>query len=766
MSRPWRLWSLILAVLLVVVAACTSRAEPGGETATQADTVLTQLSTTEELTTSTTRFGPDVPAVLVANEAGLVLWKTGELDALVAGRPIRAAFPDLMGGVVFQEQSLAGQIRWLPSGETDPVVLVDPGVGIGIHLLDVAVVAERPVVVYRLVYCPQPAYCESDLMVRDLASRAERSMGLIGGFEWGASEIAVGGEMVLQRWGDYDGCCNFIFTNVIDGGGEEVVNPCLESSSCDTGAISPDGSLLAYTRPGLPELKNQPVPGTELLVVDLQSGTEVWRTTHDGSVRDFDGTWILVSSSGDPADPDQRLSLRSMDGLVIDLPIRGAARLWWDAEVQVPMVSLAEHPDPRGSVGPNKRMVAGPVEPPSWTVILDSISVGDDAQETDTGLREAQGRAETARRDGIPTGVLRSDDYVTLNPGYWVVYSGNYTTREEAASACAELQPMVGFCYTRYLATAETIDSEVTATPPSLAIAPKLGVMTDLTEAGPVGDLGVCNRAIGSRLTEGGIWHAVMWLNGELIDIGMPSNQVWTIYLADVNTRGQAVGSFNQEGRTIAFLWEDGQWTELWFDGAVGTAAWAINDSGQIAVTSNSPDGRQTYLWQDGVFTLVGGELYPADINERGDLTGHIPTAEGLRAFLWSQGTLTQFGTLGGSLSNASGLGEDGSVLGAASTANGHTHAFRWIDGVMTDLGTLGGDLGVATAVNSVGQIVGYSNLTARGPTHAFLWEEGTMYDLGTLGNWTAARCINDSGTVTGIYQATSGYLQPFVWRR
>ena len=60
--------------------------------------------------------------------------------------------------------------------------------------------------------------------------------------------------------------------------------------------------------------------------------------------------------------------------------------------------------------------------------------------------------------------------------------------------------------------------------------------------------------------------------------------------------------------------------------------------------------------------------------------------------------TVTDFGTLGGTFSEADGINNRGSVEGT-STLPGDTtlHAFLWRNGVMTDLGTLGGPNSVAS---------------------------------------------------------------------
>ena len=61
-----------------------------------------------------------------------------------------------------------------------------------------------------------------------------------------------------------------------------------------------------------------------------------------------------------------------------------------------------------------------------WTVVLAS----------DTSESDAQDAAEGFAADGIDdVGVLNSDDFSSLKPGFWVVYSGEYDTQAKASDA-------------------------------------------------------------------------------------------------------------------------------------------------------------------------------------------------------------------------------------------------------------------------------------------------------------------------------------------
>jgi septal ring-binding cell division protein DamX len=48
--------------------------------------------------------------------------------------------------------------------------------------------------------------------------------------------------------------------------------------------------------------------------------------------------------------------------------------------------------------------------------------------------------AADARRQDLDAGVLRSDDYSSLRPGYWVAFAGRYPTSAEAKAAAGVAQ--------------------------------------------------------------------------------------------------------------------------------------------------------------------------------------------------------------------------------------------------------------------------------------------------------------------------------------
>jgi len=206
-----------------------------------------------------------------------------------------------------------------------------------------------------------------------------------------------------------------------------------------------------------------------------------------------------------------------------------------------------------------------------------------------------------------------------------------------------------------------------------------------------------------------------------------------------------------------------------------GTEASPINNSGQVLFNglygfASGPTG--SWLYSNGVLNPLDAQLGSVvGLNANGQFATNIrPAPFTQHAAIYSGGTMTDIGTLGGDNSTARAINDKGQIVGW-SDLPGHyfpsppEHAFLYSGGAMTDIGTLGGSRSDALGINANEQIVGWSYITGDTTSHAFLYSGGMMTDIGTLGGYESyATSINDSGQIVGSSTTSDGHRYAFLY--
>jgi hypothetical protein len=95
-------------------------------------------------------------------------------------------------------------------------------------------------------------------------------------------------------------------------------------------------------------------------------------------------------------------------------------------------------------VGPSG-VAEWPTDEDGWTIALAALP-------QTAGRAAALARVRTARKRGLPqVGVLDSSRYASLHPGYWIVFSGVYSSEAEATSALEDARRASGTAVVRHV---------------------------------------------------------------------------------------------------------------------------------------------------------------------------------------------------------------------------------------------------------------------------------------------------------------------------
>jgi probable HAF family extracellular repeat protein len=262
--------------------------------------------------------------------------------------------------------------------------------------------------------------------------------------------------------------------------------------------------------------------------------------------------------------------------------------------------------------------------------------------------------------------------------------------------------------------------------------------------------------------------HAFLWDGGGMTDLDPNGGGGRASQAFGINDAGQVVGFAFTPWHAV--LWQNGQMIDLGTLGGQHSAAFGINATGQVVGGAYTPTSVHAFLWQQGVGmtdlgALPGGASSASAINNGGQVVGvSLVSSYQSHAFFWQQDVgMIDLGTLPGDVdSQANGINNLGHVVGWSGDENlADFKAFFYNGSAMTDLGLPLG--GIASGINDADQVVGRMVLGSGGFGHAYLYAGGVVTDLnslispdsGLILDWATA--INNAGQIVGIAHRAGG---------
>ena len=291
------------------------------------------------------------------------------------------------------------------------------------------------------------------------------------------------------------------------------------------------------------------------------------------------------------------------------------------------------------------------------------------------------------------------------------------------------------------------------------------GHPTGLNQVGQVLGL-VQARDLGPYVQQAWIWH-----EGEVTDI-TPGGAGWVAASA-INNRGEVPMTYStspygyhQEAMTV---WRGTKHEGLPLGGGAHLSLNAINDAGVVAGSKMpmfGPDDSYAFRCVDSRSCTrlaaapgTGGYSVRA-INEAGVVAG----GRGDLALRWDGDAVTVLSTSGAVAAGTQAINERGDVVGWSTEAGTGRRATLWpAGGKAVDLGVPAPSL--AVAVNDRGDVIGWTSADDFSAPRAFVWRNGKVTYLGSpRGTHSRPTALNERGVIVGESTAADGTVKAVKW--
>jgi probable HAF family extracellular repeat protein len=186
-----------------------------------------------------------------------------------------------------------------------------------------------------------------------------------------------------------------------------------------------------------------------------------------------------------------------------------------------------------------------------------------------------------------------------------------------------------------------------------------------------------------------------------------------------INDQGAVVGTYypTQQSPETGFIWFNGKVTALnGPEGANGTAAHGINNSGEVVGWYDSGDAVQKgFIYRNGAYTTFyhsGWNFMQAEgVNKQGVIVGsYLDNSNIMHGFLYANGKFTTLDFPGASNTDALGINDSGEIVGwYVPSGQASSQGFIYVNGEYSELEVNGQPSISINAVNNKGDIYGIS---------------------------------------------------------
>ena len=241
---------------------------------------------------------------------------------------------------------------------------------------------------------------------------------------------------------------------------------------------------------------------------------------------------------------------------------------------------------------------------------------------------------------------------------------------------------------------------------------------------------------------------------------------VGNTFAYSINDNGQIVGSsYTSTGQEHACYWENSNSTPIdlgtiqgaknSFSSSIFSRAIGINKKGQIVGESSAPSGYPDACYWENINSApidlgtLGEHSQANFINNNGQILGDGLINGDDRPIYWanSHSLPRDLGTLAMDFSGASGINDNGLIVGSSLTSTDQCDACYWANGNSKPIDL--GSIGAANGVNNNGQIIGTCSTSTGSSSYACFWANinSIPTDLGENYNLES---INNNGQIIG----------------